>query len=292
MFESGGTFGEGGIDAGEFSGTLNAALGLFEERGEEGFAIVDQFEREAQIYLDQALRTALPYTEFFTQRAIDNMNRMFDISRSDVQKYYELSQAQTAPYREAGFQALDSLQDTLGIARPKSGSSAMYHAMENKAKEDALRRRMAAEATQTARDMDMSPQAAQNFIAAARYGTNPAGLNTALREYASSAYPRDFGLRATDSLFRDRGDPREEGADPGTYEEFREPNAYNDLLRQTFNRYNPRSQAMDFATRTSELGSELMRAIQSQSSRQRALANLGARTGYSHLQPRRVPVNA
>lgn len=263
----------GGADLSGFGEEIDAAA-------ERGFEAVEEYESEAQGYLDIMLRNAIPYSEFFTKLAIDNMNAMFDRARNDTREYYERSLAFTAPYREAGYQALDTFQDTLGIARPAAGSSAMAHAQENKAKEQALRRSMATEAALTASRMGMNSEDRYKFIQAARHGSNLLGLQRALQQYdlTTKRDIPDSVLRATDSIFQ------EEGEDGETTDSIR-PNNYANILEATSQRFGPSQNARgDFISRAMPINADLMRMINSQSSEQRALANT-ANTGYSHIRP-------
>lgn len=247
------------------------------EGGEEGMEIVEEFEEEAQGFLDTMLRNAIPYSEFFTQKAVDEMNAKFDQARNDTREYYERSLAFTAPYREAGYQALDTLQDTLGIARPGSGSSAMAHAQENKAKEQAIRRSMATQAANTASQMGMPAEDRYKFIQAAQHGSNLLGLQRALQQYELQG-----GGNRVDNTLRATVAPAGEGEEPGT-------NDYSNLLEATSNRFNSSDPRADFMNRAMPLNSDLMRMINSQSSAQRALANT-ANTGYSHIKPAKKDV--
>lgn len=257
----------------------------------DAMAIVDEFESEGQGYLSNALRSAIPYTEMFSYQAIETqremLNRQLDAlemaqkqSREDTKEYYERGQAMTAPYREAGYQAFDTLQDILGMARPESGSSAMYHAMENQAKERANRARMGIQAARTAKDLKMNPRDAFKFQQAAMFGNNLPGLTTALNEYDI----RRGGMA---------GDRRAVYGSPITGQEGGE-NPWADVvgnsragLGQFINR-NPSPTGVqhiaDFSTEALPINRDLMRALYAQTGSQRSLSQLG-NTGYGNITP-------
>ena len=253
-------------------------------------------------FLDQALRSAIPYSEYFTEKAINEQRRQFELSRSDVREYYERAQAQTAPYREAGFQALDTLQDTLGMSRLESGSSAMYHSMENQAKQDAARRQMRMAAAQTAQKMGMPADEAFKFVQTATYGGNTPGL---MREIANYGDPTRRPLDSTKTTQKGLGKGKPIGGKMGmfgsitgdradvsgltngwtrgnqaNYQDITD-NSYSGLLGATSNRFDV-SPVAEFTRNAMNIMPDLQAARNNMSSRQSALARLG-QTGYSHI---------
>lgn len=253
-------------------------------------------------FLDQALRSAIPYAEYFTEKAIGEQRRQFDLSRSDVREYYERAMAQTAPYREAGFQALDTLQDTLGMSRLESGSSAMYHAMENKAKQDAARRQMRMSAADTAAKLRMNPDEAFKFVQTATYGTNPTGLMKEINRFDNGPRQR---LDSTPTTAKSRGEGKPVGGDMGPFGSISNDrldvtpnvvgwtrggranyadvtdNDYSGLLGATSQRFDvdPR---LEFQRAAMNIMPDLQAARNNMSSRQSTLARLG-QTGFSHI---------
>jgi hypothetical protein len=242
-------------------------------------AFIDEAKSEALSFLDDSLRAALPYSESFTERALSAQREQFALARGDIKEYYELSQAQTAPYREAGYQALDTLQDTLGMARLSSGSSAMAHAMENRAKEKAARSRMQQSAITTAQQLGMSPEDQMKFVQSATYGGNLPGLTRALQQYqlAGGGSPQG-GLSATQAPLPHEIDPNLPPSD-----RLARTNPYQNMLSASGGRFDSDPTA-SFLNTALPLSQELARASNNMSSRQRVLANLG-QTGYSHLTP-------
>lgn len=60
---------------------------------------------------------------------VKQTREMFDLSRGDILKAQEQSRADSAPVRMAGYNALDSYLDTLGVARADAGSFQLSQAM-------------------------------------------------------------------------------------------------------------------------------------------------------------------
>lgn len=253
--------------------------------GDIDTGFIDQAKGEALGFLDTALRTAVPYSEFFTEKALEAQREQFQLARSDTEKYYEIAQAQTAPYREAGFQALDTLQDTLGMSRLDSGSSAMYHAMENKAKMDAARREKSYAVQKLVNDLNINPEDAYKLMQSGTYGSNYPGLMETVSQFAAGGMTpfkdQVHPLKATKGSVT----PGEAGV--GGEGELSyggggiASHSYQDMLDATQARFSP-NPLSTFTADMLPLSAEYNRARQNLSSRQRTLAQLG-KTGYSHL---------
>lgn len=285
---------------GSIAGGLGGGGGGGGGGGEEGFAIVDEFENEAQGYLENALRAAIPYTESFTYQAIDvqreMLKRQLDMleyarktSREDIKEYYERAQAMTAPYREAGYNAFDQLQDTLGMARPESGSSAMYHAMENKAKERSAQNRMGIEAARTAEKLGMDPDSAYKYMQQAVHGGNLLGLKQGLKEWAVSNYKEPDAKKVYGSPVTARaGEDGEAGENPWADVISGSRSSLEDFINRT---PPPSSDSIiaDFMRTGLPINRDFMNARNSLTSSQRSLAQLG-NTGYGNTTPRLTDV--
>ncbi len=161
-----------------------------DEEGKEGqkgagfidFDAMGYADRSNQM-LDEALRGAIPYYAFFNQKAIDEQRRQFDLGRNDIKEYFERSQAMLAPYKEAGYQALDTFQDTLGLARNSAGSSAMAKALENQAKVDSARANMRTAADQFLGTLNLSPEDYYRMSQGMTYANNMPGLMQGMSEF-------------------------------------------------------------------------------------------------------------
>ena len=86
--------------------------------------------------LQNALMQALPYSEGFTREAMDELRRSEKQARIDQEAGFQRMQGLTAPYRAAGYMALDDYLDTLSIARPEMGSLKLATALESAAKRE------------------------------------------------------------------------------------------------------------------------------------------------------------
>ncbi len=204
-----------------------------------------EYADEANSFLDDALRTAIPISEAFTTRAISEVQRQFDIGRSDLKEYNALAQAQGAPYREAGYQALDMYQDTLGMPRLSSGSSAMAKALENKAKQQGAQRQLQSAASQFASQTNLPPAEQLKLSQMAQGGNS----------FALTNYLQNF-------LGQDPGTLKGPGSSSG--------GRFQDILDQSFGR-----QPSALSTFTSALGpltSDLNKANFNLSSDQNSLA--------------------
>ena len=166
--------------------------------GDIDTGFVTQAKNEAIGFLDKALRAAIPYSELYTKAAIDVQRQMIDVqrdtakeqilaltkysdlSRADQKEYYERGMAMGAPYREAGYRALDNMQDILGMARPSSGSSALAKALEDQAKRQSSRSQLQASGRDLLSRLNLSPNDRQNALYAMTAGNNPMGIAKAL----------------------------------------------------------------------------------------------------------------
>lgn len=92
---------------------------------------------EANGLLDRALNSAIPYSEGYTKKAITRAEQAQKQSRADSEAGFQRSQALSAPYRAAGYMALDDYMDTLTLSRPEMGSLKLATALESNAKRDA-----------------------------------------------------------------------------------------------------------------------------------------------------------
>lgn len=90
----------------------------------------------ANSYLDRALSSAIPYSEGYTDQAIQYAERANQQARADTEAGFQRSQGLSAPYRAAGYMALDDYLDTLTIARPEMGSLKLATALESAAKRE------------------------------------------------------------------------------------------------------------------------------------------------------------
>lgn len=186
--------------------------------------------------LDDALRAALPYTEGYMYESIATQKEAqreaqlqlklsSDLARADIKEYFERAMAYGAPYREAGYKALDSLQDILGQPRMAMGSSALAKALENDAKIKGAREQMAANGRDLANRLDLSPQDRQNLLYMTAAGLNPMGIQQALSEIGAQpitrAGPREIKATAgeaqgpTDISNRGKGRSGGSGGTPG-----------------------------------------------------------------------------
>ena len=262
--------------------------------GGDAIQIDDKFIGEAKneslAYLDQALRYSMPYSEYFTQKAIDSQKEQFAIARQDAKQYWDIGQAQTAPYREAGYQALDMVQDMLGMPRLSSGSGAMAHAMENKAKADAARADLQRQALQLTSQMNVSPEQAYQISQVAANGGNMSGFMRSMQQMQL----------ANPGLFKDQSvtstrNPNEGSMSSGTMDSMVDgikgngglagqpfkQGGYDNILAATSARFNP-TPLMDFMAGAVPSYQALASAENNMSSTARTLAQLGT-TGYSQL---------
>jgi hypothetical protein len=97
---------------------------------------VDGAVNKANGYLQDALTLGLPYSENFTKQAIQAQQQAQNLARNDAEGGFQRSQGLNAPYRLAGYQALDSYMDTLTMARPEMGSFKLANALESAAHRD------------------------------------------------------------------------------------------------------------------------------------------------------------
>lgn len=91
---------------------------------------------QANSFLSDALMLGLPYSERFTQEAIDATKDAQKQANAAQEAGYQKAQALDAPQRLAGYNALDSYLDTLSVARPEMGSFKLANALESAAQRE------------------------------------------------------------------------------------------------------------------------------------------------------------
>lgn len=95
------------------------------------------YAEQANELLDKALGSAIPYSESYTSQAIEAQEYALQTARNDAEAAFQRAQGLSAPYRAAGYMALDTYMDTLTLARPEMGSLKLATALESNAKRDA-----------------------------------------------------------------------------------------------------------------------------------------------------------
>jgi hypothetical protein len=154
-----------------------------------------KFSNSANEVLDRALEQAIPYSERGTQFAIEALKNFYTQSRKDVmeaegraridfEKGHGLAQARLKPFAEAGYGAMDTYQDILGLPRFAAGSSAVAAAGEMKARQQAALQALSNQGMAMVDSLGdkISGQDKMNLIHSIQSGGNPMGIMTALRE--------------------------------------------------------------------------------------------------------------
>ena len=129
----------------------------------------------ANDFLNNALLIGLPYSEQFTRQAVEAQQMAEKQSRADQESGFQRAQGLQAPYRLAGYQALDSYLDTLTQARPEMGSFKLANALESNAKRD-----------QALSQMDIDTEAMRT-----KYGlgfSNAMALDPVTRQYSPGVF--------------------------------------------------------------------------------------------------------
>jgi len=80
------------------------------------------YANKANDFLDQALGSAIKYSEKYTEKAADKA-KLGD----------EVAQARNAPYKLAGYTGLDHYLDSMAVERPEMGSFVLANALEKQA---------------------------------------------------------------------------------------------------------------------------------------------------------------
>jgi hypothetical protein len=168
--------------------------------GGEGEAAMIEFDStafasSANEVLDRALEQAIPYSERGTQFAIEALKNFYTQSRKDVmeaegraridfEKGHGLAQAKLKPFAEAGYGALDTYQDILGLPRFAAGSSAVAAAGEMKAKQEAARQALTNQGMSMMDSLGnkISGQDKMNLMSSIQSGGNPMGIMRALEQ--------------------------------------------------------------------------------------------------------------
>lgn len=91
----------------------------------------------ANNYLTSALNQGIAASNQYNQKAIDSQLTAQNQANQAATQGYEVAQALNAPQRLATYGALDSYQDSLGLARPTVGSFQLAQSLENQARGEA-----------------------------------------------------------------------------------------------------------------------------------------------------------
>lgn len=165
----------------------------------------EEYANIANSILDKALTMAIPYSEKATQFGIEALKNFYQQSRNDTfdyenkaridlldyeskarndyQKNFDIAQAKLEPYVQAGYGALDTYQDMLGLSRPGAGAAAMAQGRELKAGRDAARRELQQQGSKLMASLpDLSPSDRTNLAAMINTGGNPAHILEALQQ--------------------------------------------------------------------------------------------------------------
>lgn len=100
------------------------------------------YAEQANDILGDALEAAIPYSEGYTNEAINVQKKALQDARIEAEASFQRAQGLSAPYRLAGYQALDQYMDTLTVARPEMGSFKLATSLENQAMKDAAEQRV------------------------------------------------------------------------------------------------------------------------------------------------------
>ena len=87
----------------------------------------------ANKYITSALNQGIDVSGQYNKAAIDAQRAYQQQANQNLNQGYNTSQALMAPQRMAAYNALDSYQDSLGLARPTAGSFQTASALENQA---------------------------------------------------------------------------------------------------------------------------------------------------------------
>lgn len=88
---------------------------------------------QANAHLQNALNQALPYSEKYTQQAVNTVQDYNNQSQNQMKQGYSQAQALNSPQHLATYNALDAYQNNLGLATPLGGSFQLAQAMNNQA---------------------------------------------------------------------------------------------------------------------------------------------------------------
>lgn len=92
-----------------------------------------EWANQANAHLQQSLNQALPYSEKYTQQAVQAVQDYNNAAQNQLRQGFNQAQALNAPQRLATYGALDAYQGTLGLATPQGGSFQLAQAMNNQA---------------------------------------------------------------------------------------------------------------------------------------------------------------
>lgn len=99
--------------------------------------------------LSQAASQAASYANQYGQMGIDELKQMYQTSQQQYQQYFNQGQAQTAPYRQVGANALDDYAGTLGVSTPTGGSFQLQQLLTQQAQNQAAQQASASPASNT-----------------------------------------------------------------------------------------------------------------------------------------------
>jgi glycine/D-amino acid oxidase-like deaminating enzyme len=92
-----------------------------------------EWAQKANQQLQAALQQGLDYSQNYTQQAVKASQDYDQKAQQQMQQGFNQAQALNAPQRLAGYTALDSYMDSLGLSRPTAGSFQLASALQNQA---------------------------------------------------------------------------------------------------------------------------------------------------------------
>jgi hypothetical protein len=164
-------------------------------------------EDQAIGYLNQGLQAALPYSEMFTQESINMQQQALSaqmalaqqqltseqenaqIANADIQNYYQQGMALGQPYRQAGYQALDKLNQIVGNQTPQGGSAALVQALTQQAQQQGAQQTLGAQGAALASSLNLSPQNKAMLMQGTAFGANPLAVQQQLQNMNAQPYP-------------------------------------------------------------------------------------------------------
>ncbi len=103
--------------------------------GESGVGMINfdssAWANAANAQLQAALQQGLPYSEKYTQQAVNAVQDYGKQAQQQMQQGYAQAQAVNAPQQLATYNALDKYQGLLGLATPVGGSFQLAGALQN-----------------------------------------------------------------------------------------------------------------------------------------------------------------
>lgn len=183
----GGGGGGGNIDVSDavnqISEMVQVGLQFAEHQVQQGIRFGEQKLEQGIRFGEDQLDKGIGYNENQTKAAIGELKTNIETGKAELREGFNRYQALNAPYRQASYQALDGLMDSMGMARPNVSSADMAKSLDAKAVQRGAEDRLRASGIGLLNQLpaNLDPNIKQQIQYAVMSGANPSTVAAQLQ---------------------------------------------------------------------------------------------------------------